>query len=370
MIGKIVYYSRKAVYNIRNFFSNEKPDKNSLIEFYLIDSFEIYHFMPFYTMLRKEGVNAIFVAEPYYAHVSGKYFDYEEAKKILNEFGAEYSERANKDADYVFTTQDAYLVEKYKNAKKINLHYSCGFVRDNFCLTERTVRGFDIVLVNGKFQADKQKAFASNQIFFEVGFPKHIDFWKKPITQEDVKNELGIKTDKKILVYFPTYDNGCSCLEYGDNIKKTFKDYYIVTKLHHCLDRLEEYKNKKSKVENISNFILGGNYSFEKSAVLGDLLISDAKSGAGLEASYLNQKAAAILVAVRTEGSEYYDDMFKMFNVIMKPSDLSLTSKIENEDVYRQYRNENMGYYLGEHDDNAFKVFIDYLVGEIRRTIS
>ena len=55
------------------------------VEFYLVDAFEIEHFIPFYNILNAKGINAYFVAEPKSIHVVGDYLDYERAIKILEE---------------------------------------------------------------------------------------------------------------------------------------------------------------------------------------------------------------------------------------------------------------------------------------------
>ena len=58
-------------------------DKTSQIEFYLIDAFEIYHFLPIYNELLKQGIKTRIVAEPCKINTSGKWFDYNTAIRIL-----------------------------------------------------------------------------------------------------------------------------------------------------------------------------------------------------------------------------------------------------------------------------------------------
>ena len=63
--------------------------------FYIIDSFEIYHFLPLYRLLREKGVYAIFVLEDESRNASGKWVDYKNAKQILDDKEVEYSEYYN-----------------------------------------------------------------------------------------------------------------------------------------------------------------------------------------------------------------------------------------------------------------------------------
>ena len=66
-------------------------DKNSLIEFYLIDAFEIYHFLPIYNELLNQGINVRIVAEPCEINSADGWFDYNTAVKILNELNIDYN---------------------------------------------------------------------------------------------------------------------------------------------------------------------------------------------------------------------------------------------------------------------------------------
>lgn len=59
------------------------------VEFYIIDSFEIYHFLPLYRLLREKGVYAIFVLEDESRNASGKWVDYKNAKQALQFFTRE-----------------------------------------------------------------------------------------------------------------------------------------------------------------------------------------------------------------------------------------------------------------------------------------
>ena len=55
----------------------------SEVEFYLIDAFEIFHYLPVYQELVRRGVKATFVAEPCSINTSGNWFDYNTAVKKL-----------------------------------------------------------------------------------------------------------------------------------------------------------------------------------------------------------------------------------------------------------------------------------------------
>lgn len=57
--------------------------EHTSVEFYLIDAFEIFHFLPLYYLFERRGIQVKFVAEPPESNTSGKWFDYNRAIEIL-----------------------------------------------------------------------------------------------------------------------------------------------------------------------------------------------------------------------------------------------------------------------------------------------
>ena len=121
---------------------------NICVEFYLVDAFEIYHFLPLYFYFTKNEIDVKFVAEPPEKNTSGKWFDYEMAIHILESNRVRYSVKANYDSDYVFTTQEAYLLKGYKY-EKVHLSYGYGLLIKLFVLSERSIDGFDKKFIHG-----------------------------------------------------------------------------------------------------------------------------------------------------------------------------------------------------------------------------
>ena len=93
----------------------QKKDVKSEVEFYLVDAFEIYHYLPIYYELIKRGVNAKIVSEPCSINIGGGYFDYNTAIKILEENNIDYSTECNPDTCVSITTQRSNILKKYKN---------------------------------------------------------------------------------------------------------------------------------------------------------------------------------------------------------------------------------------------------------------
>ena len=113
------------------------------VEFYLMDAFEIYHYLPIYNALLKEkNFSPVFICEPCKNNVHGDWFNYIEAKKILESLNLTYNESVNVDAEIAISTQHIRTLDKYKKVK-INLQYGTGFNKTNFCNTLHSVIGYD-----------------------------------------------------------------------------------------------------------------------------------------------------------------------------------------------------------------------------------
>ena len=69
--NRIIRYKNKCM----SWVNKTNLDKSSTVEFYLVDAFEIFHFIPLYDLLRSSGIKAVFIAEPPYTNVAGSWFD-------------------------------------------------------------------------------------------------------------------------------------------------------------------------------------------------------------------------------------------------------------------------------------------------------
>ena len=232
-----------------------KSDTNTDVEFYLVDAFEIFHFEPFYIELRKKNINAVFIAEPWETNTSGKWFDYDSAIKILDEKGYVYHKFVNVNCKCAITTQQKDILKKYTNAKKIQLIYGIGFLRKvQFQLKDFLKDPFDYYFVNGGYYKDKfLKLGGSIYNIIDVSYPKHRDFFKRGYEKQKLIKELGIHTDKPILLYYPTWDEYSSIKEFADRIGELRNDFFVVTKPHHCTFRLKSKKNDLKKLYDVSD---------------------------------------------------------------------------------------------------------------------
>lgn len=304
------------------------------VEFYLVDSFEIFHFIPYYHAFRKNGVYATFVAEPQDTNVAGRWFDFEKARQILIDNSLEYETAPNKNSTIAFTTQDAINLQKYSSAtKRINLSYGYGLIKKSYAFCDRVLNGFDYKIVNGTFQNNQLSKINSGTVLMMGGLSKYSG--SSSLDKADALQELGISTDKPILVYFPTYDEECCVDIFCESVEDLKEKYYVVVKMHHVLDRLKECSEIKQRIVEAADLILAGNYSFEKASIIADMIVADAKSGAVMESLYLNPEAKSVLLIKHENVGECYFEEIRKLGLLASTSEdfkRAMTNAITMED--------------------------------------
>lgn len=349
----VPYKTNRAENNI--FLSAIKNDKID-VEFYLMDSFEIYQYLPIYSALINKGYDAKFVCEPPENNMAKNWFDFENSKKILDELNLKYTQKSNPYAKFAITTQRVYYLSKYLNFK-INLQYGVGLNKTNFCSTKRATEGFDARFIYGEYTKNKIKNYIDENYIYEIGLPKYDLYFKNPPQKEQIKNQLGINTNKKVLVYFPTWDEDSSIIPFYEELKKLKERYFVVTKAHHCTFRRPEKIQDLQALYEISDIVLEGNYSFSNAAAIADIALIDAKSGATCEVPYLNKNIPILYLSVQKKLREYfYEDIFE-FGYLTNEKDkiLEYLEKIESFDKFVQKRTQKISYYLGPSDANSTK---------------
>ena len=278
---------------------------SSIVEFYLVDAFEIYHFLPLYYYFEKNEIQALFVAEK--PKRKKAWFNYDEAICILEKNGVRYKTKPNYDVDYVFTTQAESNIRNYKH-KKIHMCYGVGLHKGSFSESFQSINGFDLKLVHGNISYDIVK---------KMGYLRYTDWGQKKyiydISQKQDLISCKNKNNKPILLYFPTWDINSSICKYADAFSHLRDKFFIITKAHHCTFRLGSEEEHRRILNNISDIILEGNYSFEEAAKLSNFAICDAISGAATEVPYLNRDVKLILLKSPIEEKNHFKDFFDKY---------------------------------------------------------
>lgn len=344
---KIFSYMKKKRGQNQEFRGILKQDLTSEVEFYLVDSFEIYHYLPLYYDCLEANIKARIVAEPPFINTAKWWFDYENAIKILEQNNIDYCTKANENTKLAISTQVSSNLTKYNN-KKALLCYGAGLNITYFLYSPQACEGFDYLLVHGECQRDIYSVYVDKNQIFTMGYPKHRDFFKNPPKVEEIKSKYQINTDKPLLMYFPTWDEDNSIQLFGEAIKALQNDFFIITKVHHCTFRLADKKKDLRTLYEISHLVLEGNSSFEEAAVLADIILIDAKSGASTEVAYLNPKAKITLLSPRKNIDTYFiKRIVDTSKIINNPKNLTKDLILNATIPYRK----DIGYFYSNNPD-------------------
>lgn len=340
------------------------------VEFYLIDAFEISHFKPIYYFLRSKGINAIFVAEKNEVNTAGgDWFNYDDAIDILEREELEYRTECNANSDFAFTTQEISILKKYnKSTKRINISYGLGLIKENnFGLSIKTVKGFDYRFVHGKYSKDILKSMFPEDRIKIFGYPRHYNLKERNIDKSKIISELGIKTDKKIICYLPTWDQDSSIMKFKNAFCELKDEYFIITKPHHVTCRNADKKEELKTLYEISDIVLESTYDFQKFCKLGDVNICDAKSGAALESCFVNNESKVVFLSVRKNLKEcFFEEIFEIAYLLNDP--LELIDTVETIIEFDKYQNKRIEYidkFFENSKDNYLEdIFLDILASK------
>lgn len=313
-----------------------------IVDLYLIDAFEILHFLPIYRMLKIYDADVAFIAEPPTVNVAGSWFDYDTGITLLNKYEAAYLTGYRRDADIALTTQYSSTLKKYDHAIKVHVPYGMGLLKDVFMNSAGVLDGFDYSLAHGQFHRallEKHNILDINRIPI-IGYPRYTLYERKQKGKNECRKELGIETDKPVIVYLPTWDEDKSISLFRNAFEKLREEYCIVTKPHHCTARLSNCAKDRMILNEISDLVLGGNDDLATIVGLGDILICDAKSGVSLEAAFLYPDIPLVMLSVRSEPDRFFlSETFQIVAFCNNVNELpGLVDNIYENDIFDEER--------------------------------
>ncbi|MCM1089517.1 MAG: CDP-glycerol glycerophosphotransferase family protein [Muribaculum sp.] len=318
--------------------ANWEKTSDSEIEFYVIDSFEISHFLPIYKECIRAGLKARFVCEDSIINTNGSEFDYDETISRLKSENVEFSTLCNPDSKVAITTQFAHNLSKYKNIK-IEYPYGAFVLKSKaFQLEENVVREFDYVFVHGDFQKNTIERYLPTDHVIEISYPRYAN--RISYTKEDLIKKYNLDPAKKTLVYLPTWDEHSSVSKYAKLIGELETEYNVVVKPHHCTTKLFEKRNEYEILKESFKIFLDSKGDIREAATLGDIYICDAKSGVASEMAFLNKRSPIVLIYEKCMPDEFWFPMDKYYNGIFSVEDFNNKRFDWNNDSHLKARNE------------------------------
>lgn len=319
LTSKIKNKTRKIKQHLTPLLQNKESD----VEFYLVDAFEIFHFMPLCRALLKSGVRAEIVAEPPWINTGGEWFNYQTAIKIMKREGFPYCTKANSDAAVAITTQFYKNLANY-NGLKCMFNYGVSLIpQADFRTRCDVISPFDFIFVHGSYSANIVTRYLPEGHAVIMSYPKLLPLLESPPHKDSVMQELGIKTMKPILVYYPTWDDYSSIRIFADALEKLRDSYYIVSKPHHCTARRLGNPDDIDILHRISDLVVDANYSLLNMSTIGDISVCDLKSGITTELPFMNNDMKLLLLQVNVDDSDILPEADKFAIRIRRPEELS-----------------------------------------------
>lgn len=335
----------------------------SLVEFYLIDSFEINHYLPIWEEIISKGLKSNIVAETPKRNTTGDWFDYEKTVSILRELKIPFKKRANPNAKVAITTQFSKTLAKYKNLK-VRLNYGVGLNKNNFVYDPETNKNFDFILSHGIFTQNVSKDHTPIEKFKVIGYPLYERNFKKNLSLKEIFKKLSINTNKPILGYFPTWDDDNTIQLFSSALQSLKKDYFILSKPHHCTARLAHKKQDLEMLQAIADYLAPSNTPLTELFCASNILLVDGKSGCLTETLLICEETPLIALSCKKNVEDYfYPPLKAIAPIITNPDYLNETiKKVFNDNGYIVSKHYWKDQFYAPNLENAAKIAADTIL--------
>ena len=166
---------------------------------------------------------------------------------------------------------------KFNFKYRIKYKYAPISAKPNLTLNPENNVYYDCILCFGNYEANYLRVYSNTKLIDNF---KYIIFKKQKIN-----------TNKKVLLYLPTYGDTSSIEMVTDSITKLKNDYYIIAKAHHGTSFLSEESNRIENLKSICDEYYDHNVPLNELLQKAQIVLSD-NSGAIFEALYSNTPVA------------------------------------------------------------------------------
>ncbi len=295
---------------LKSDYSEKLKKGNADIEFFLVDSFEIAHYLKIYWALAERGLSVSVVAEHPWINPAGGWFDYDNAIKELKKNNVLYSDIANPNAKVAVTTQYPEELAHYNNSKRILFPYGVFLMKKSaFTFFKGVADSFDCIFTHGDLQIKILRELGYQTDAISISYPK---YFGRSADRDSVLKKFNINTNKPILVYLPTWDEYGSIVEASKELDKLRDEFYVVVKPHHCTLHLSSKVEEKKMLYNSCDKVLEKADLLEIASIA-DLAVCDAKTGAVSEIVFLNSSIKMVLIYKNCSVEDFFVDYNNLF---------------------------------------------------------
>lgn len=256
----------------------------AIIDFYHVDSFEIFEYVNIVKHLKELGCEVNLVLP----EKNRGWFDKKVAEEIYNDLHMEYTHLPSVNADMVITTQyhNVINIPEYKNAISCRLVYGINSEK-NFTYSYKSSIPFDIVICPGEFSFNLLKRYTHPII---GGYPKYDSYFLGEYKRDKLLEKFSLQDNgKQNILYLPTWASESSLGNCDQILMKLSKNYNIIIKPHHVSLRKEKTRWQDLSQQN-DLYIISNVSPLPELLTISDFVISDAISGSFWESILIGQK--------------------------------------------------------------------------------
>jgi len=262
------------------------------IEFYHIDAMEAAHYVPLWRALREAGADARLVAVPGRRNTASRgWFDFSRLQRYYDELGVPYKTTPDY-TSHAITTQNAEILRSYRGIH-LRLMYGPVIYPEAWGLSERAARPFGGILVHGQAYERLFSRWKSSEDLVIVGYPRFDEFFAGTIDISQFHDIWHLRSDRKTLLYLPTWGENSSLDNYLDTISSLTTRFNILLKPHHCSLRFEP--ERMARIRRAGVMMPDSAFDLPALFACADLVISDVRSAAFCEAMTLGRPVLGLV---------------------------------------------------------------------------
>ena len=160
---------------------------------------------------------------------------------------------------------------KFNFKYRIKYKYAPISAKPNLTLNPENNIFYDCILCYGNYESNYLRVYSNTKL---IDYLKYINFKKSEVN-----------SNKKVLLYLPTYGDSSSIDNIIDSLALLKDDYYIITKFHHGTSFLKSELYRIDKLKSISDEYYDHSTSLEQLLQKVQIVLSD-NSGSIFEALY------------------------------------------------------------------------------------
>jgi CDP-glycerol glycerophosphotransferase (TagB/SpsB family) len=261
-------------------------DISNRVAFFIHNADLFHHFDPVLEKLPRESFDIL---------IFGSILERKKIKKMAISRGYKLVDVESieiSDQKYQAIVSNHFLIPVIKNLSHFHIRFMYALGKENHNFSSWN-NNYDLILCFGPYQVDKMKPHNS-ATFFQMGYPRYDKYFKQPYDKKTIQKELKLDTNKKTIIWLPTWLELSSIDLFCEKISSLSKNYNVVVKCHPLSKHHEP--QRVQKLENFHfSLVISEVYDNLKLFSVADFVISD-YGGTAFGALYLDKNLLLVNV--------------------------------------------------------------------------